>query len=93
MIAGLFKAIFGGLGLTDIIKYAAKFALIISVLGIVSTFTSFLIGKIPNLSLSGCMGHYAQVWGFIDGFRLYVSIVLYGFVVKFTLSLVSRFFD
>ena len=87
------RAIFGGLGLSDLIKYAIKFAIIVAVLGFAQQLTSFMLSKIPNLTLSGCMGHYAMAWGFIDGFRLFISIVLYGYIAKFTLSLIAHFFD
>jgi hypothetical protein len=92
-MGGLLSAVFGGLGLTDLIKYAVKFFVVISVLGLFSKFTDFLLSLIPPLIVGGCAGHFMQAWGFIDGFRLFVSIVLYGFIVKVTLSLISRFFD
>ena len=87
------SAIFGGIGLADLIKIAAKFAMFVIFIGVFQTFISFLLSHIPALNLSGCAGYYANVWGFIDGFRLMISIVLYGFLFKFGIGLFSRVLD
>jgi len=86
-------ALFSALGLTDLIKYAIKFAIIFLVLALVALFVQYSLSLLPEMNLHGCMGHYAVAWGLVDGFRLYISIVVYGFTVKTGLSLISRFFD
>ena len=61
--------------------------------GLVGSFVDILMAKIPPLRLHGCAGYYASAWGFIDGFRLFVSIVLYGFLAKYAFAMIAKFFD
>ncbi len=87
------SSMFSGVGITDIIKFFFRIGFFTALIGLSQTFINFIISKIPQLELSGCAGYYAMQWGFIDGFRLMVSIVVYGFVVKFAFSLYSKSFN
>ena len=93
MMGAFLRAIFGGLGLADLLKIGAKFAMFVAFIGLIQIFVSYLLSHIPALNLVGCAGYYAKAWGFIDGFRLLISIVLYGFVVKFGINMFSRLLD
>jgi len=76
--------------LNDLLRIAAKFFLLVALLGLVQFFVSFLIGKIPPLSMSGCAGYYLNAFGIVYGLRLMLSIILYGFIAKFTLNFLSN---
>jgi len=73
-------------GIVDIIKMGLKFILFALLLASVGTFLSYLLGKIPPLSLSGCMGFYINKLGLFDGVRIFISILVYGFTAKFAIG-------
>jgi len=79
--------------LNDLLKIAAKAFLLSSLLVLVHFFVNYLVGLLPPLHITGCAGYYFERLGISYGLRLMLSIVLYGFVGKFTLSFVSRVLD
>jgi len=81
---------FPTLNLVELAKIALRWVLFFILLGIVTTFTNFLIGKIPPVELTGCMGYWADQLGIFYGFRVLLSIVLYGYMFKFGLDYFKR---
>ena len=81
------------ISLTYIARLAFKTVLFMTILGFVSLFVNYLMNMIPPLNLSGCLGYFVNSLGLILALRLYLSLVLYGFVFKYTLSLFSRSLD
>lgn len=79
--------------MVDLLKLGFKLMFFSILLGIVGMFTNYLIGLIPPVNLGGCMGYYADQMGFFFGMRLMISIVLYGFVVKFGLNYFSNYLN
>lgn len=77
----------------DILKMGFKLLFFTILLGAVGFFTNFLIGQIPPINLGGCMGWWANALGIFLGLKILVSIVLYGFVAKFTLSYFSNYLN
>ena len=81
------------ISLTYISKIAFKAVLFLMILSFLSIFVNYLIGLIPPLNITGCMGFFVNSLGLILGLRLYLSILLYAFVFRYTLSLLSRALD
>lgn len=77
----------------DILRIGAKLLLFSILLGFVGMFTNYLLGLIPPINIGGCMGYYAYQFGIFQGFQLMVSIVLYGFVVKYGLNFFSNYLN
>jgi hypothetical protein len=77
----------------DILRIGAKLLLFSILLGFVGMFTNYLIGLIPPININGCMGYYADQFGIFKGFQVMLSIVLYGFVVKYGLSFFSNYLN
>lgn len=59
----------------------------------VQFFTNFLIGLIPSVSLTGCMGYYMSAFGLTLGMDLFLSIVVYGFLGRFALGYFSKYLN
>jgi len=81
------------ISLTYISKIAFKAGLFFVVLSFLSIFTNYLMGLIPPLNIQGCMGFFVNNLGLVLALRLYLSIIIYSYVFKFTLSLFSRSLD
>ena len=81
------------ISLTYIGKVALKAVLFLFIVSLISPFTSILMGMLPPLNLTGCMGFFVNALGLVLALKLYLSIVLYGFVFKFTLGLFSKSLD
>ena len=79
--------------MVDIIKSGLKLLLYALLLGVLGMFTNYLIGLIPPVTLSGCMGYYADQLGLFLGLRIMLSIVLYGFLFKFSLNFFSNYLN
>ncbi len=79
--------------MVDIVKMGFKLLLFSILLGLLGFFTNYLIGLIPPVNLSGCMGYYADRLGIFYGMKLMLSIVLYGFVAKFSFSYFSNYLN
>lgn len=79
--------------MVDLLKLGFKLFLFSLLLGFVGMFTNYLLGLIPPVNLGGCMGYYANQMGFFFGMRLMLSIVLYGFVVKFSLDFFKQYLN
>ena len=79
--------------LTVLIRLAAKAFFIVVIIGLIQTLVTYVLSHIPSLQLVGCMGYYADKTGLIYGMRLLLSIVVYGFVAKFVISIFSRYLD
>jgi hypothetical protein len=77
----------------DIVKMGLKLILLGVLLPLMAIFINYLIGLIPPLNLSGCMGFYANAWGIPMGFRLLISIVAYGFAVKYVFRFASNYLN
>jgi len=52
----------------------------------VNLFVSNVLDILPPLQLHGCIAHYFSIFGFESGIRILLSILVYSFVFKFTLS-------
>jgi len=68
------------------VKGGFKLVLLALLLGAVATLWNVLLSLIPALHFGGCMGFWADALGLPIAFRLFISILLYGYTVKFTLS-------
>jgi len=76
--------------INDLLRLGAKIFLFVALLGLIQFFTNFLISKIPDLVLTGCVGYYFESLGILFGLKLMLSIVVYGFVAKFVLNFLSN---
>ena len=81
------------ISLTYISKIALKAVLFLMILSFLTIFTNYLMTLIPPLNISGCMGFYVNSLGLVLALRLYLSIIIYAYVFKFTLSLLSKSLD
>lgn len=77
----------------DILKMGFKLLLFAILLAAVGTFLNFLTGLIPPVNLNGCMGYYMNELGILMGLRLFLSIVLYAFAVKFAINYFSGYLN
>jgi len=69
-----------------------KLLLFALLLVFVAKFVNFLLDLIPPLNLSGCAGYYFELFGVKDGIDLFISILVYGFTVKYALSFFKNYF-
>ena len=76
--------------INDLLRIAAKVFLLVAIIGLLQFFTNFIIGKLPNLVLTDCVGYYFESLGILFGLKLMLSIVVYGFVAKFVLNFLSN---
>ena len=79
--------------LTYISKIILKGTLFLFIISFLPRFTSYLLQMIPPLNLSGCMGYFISQLGLVLALKLYISIVVYAYVFKFTLNLFSKSLD
>lgn len=79
--------------LVAIAKMALKLLMFVVLLGVIGTFINLLMGYIPPLNLSGCIGKFVNMFGFILGLKLMLSIIVYGFGVKFAISYFSSYLN
>jgi hypothetical protein len=79
--------------LVQIVKMGLKLVLFSLLLGVIATFINFIIGLIPPINIGGCMGYYFNRLGIFDGFSIMLSIVVYGFAVKFGISYFSNYLN
>lgn len=77
----------------ELLKLGFKLFLYAMLLGIVSIFINYLMSLIPPVNITGCIGYYVNELGFILGLRLMLSIVLYGFMVKFSLDYFKNYLN
>jgi len=89
----IFSILFGSSSIMDLLKTATRYTFIMGLIAVITTFSHLLLTHIPNLSVGGCVGEYLFKFGLIDGLRLMLSIVYYGYLFKITTSLISKTFD
>jgi len=79
--------------LTYISKVVLKGTLFLFIISFLPRFTGYLLQMIPPLNLNGCMGYFVSQLGLVLALKLYISIVVYAYVFKFTLNLFSKSLD
>jgi len=81
------------INLVAIAKLGLRYMFFVFLIGMLVTFTHYLLSLIPPMNLNGCLGYWVNSLGLILAIRMIVSIVVYAFIFKFGISLFSKSLD